>query len=201
MFGFYNLFPVTLTTASENNNDWQILLNITEPNGASDFLIFGEKVEASDGKDQFDLPKPPAPQPPYIYSWFTTSLDSPYNILWKDYRPYSEYNKIWNLTIIWSSDTSEKTNITISWDMSEFENSGYGSIILITSKNVDMIKIKNYQFLANSNVPYIFQISIKDGIFNEKSNTNDQTLLIVLIFIIIVLIILIIIVYIKKFKK
>lgn len=202
IFTCYNLFFINIVRATENSSsEWQIMLNITETDGANDFLILGEKLEASDGKDQFDLPKPPFPQPPYIYSWFTTSLDSPYDILWKDYRGYLDANKIWNLTIIWSSDTSEQTNITISWDKSELDTSGYNSIILIASNNVDMTKENNYQFKANSNEPYNFQISLKNKILNGISNTDEQTTLLILILLIIILIIIIITLYIKKIKK
>ena len=81
VFILSNMFFINVTTASENKTEWQVTLNISESNGASDTVIFGEKDGASDGQDQYDIPKPPSPQEPYIRSWFTTSLDPPYDTL------------------------------------------------------------------------------------------------------------------------
>lgn len=201
IFVFSNSFFICVIKASENNNDWQILLNFNEPDGSSDYLVFGEKTDASDGKDEFDLPKPPAPQSPYIYSWFVTSLDPPYDILWMDYNKLSDDDKILNFTIIWSSDKSLPTDITISWELSEISASGYDTVELMVPNSIDMKKETSYQFAADINEPYSFQISLKNKTQKDTSNTNEQTFLLYLIFIIIIIAIIIILVYVMKIKK
>ncbi len=201
IFVFSNSFFFCVIKASENNNDWQIMLSFNEPEGSNDYLVFGEKIDASDDKDKFDLPKPPAPQSPYIYSWFVTSLDTPYDVLWMDYKKLSDDDKIWNFTIIWSSDKSLPTDITISWELSEVSASGYDTFDLLVPNRIDMTKETSYQFTADINEPYSFQISLENKTQKDISSTNEQTFLLYLIFIIMIIAIVAIVIYVKKIKK
>ena len=201
VFILSNIFFINVTIASENNTEWQVTLNISEPDGASDTVIFGEKDGASNGQDKYDIPKPPVPQAPYIRSWFTTSLDSPYNNLWEEYKVSSDNDNVWNLSIIWISETTLQTDITISWDISEVIASGYDSVNLHTPNIVDMTVETNYKFTALTNLPYAFQIILQNKTTNDSSDTNEQTSLLILTFVIILLIIVIIVVYLKKIKK
>ena len=201
IFAVSNSFFFYVIKASENNNDWQIVLSFNEPEGSSDYLVFGEKIDASDGKDKFDLPKPPTPLSPYIYSWFATSLDIPYDVLWMDYKILSDDDKIWNFTIIWSSDKSLPTDITISWELSEVSASGYDTFDLLVPNSIDMTKETSYHFTADTNEPYSFQISIKNKTQKDMSSTNGQTFLLYLIFIIMIIAIIAIVIYVMKIKK
>ena len=201
VFILSNMFFINVTIASKNKTEWQVTLNISESDGASDTVIFGEKDGASDGQDQYDIPKPPSPQEPYIRSWFTTSLDPPYDTLWEEYRESSDDDKVWNLTIIWFSETTFNTNITISWDVSEVVATGYDSLNLNALNSVDMKVETNYQFTALSILPYTFQIILKNKTTNDSSGTNEQTSLILLTLVIIILIIVIIAIYLMKIKK
>jgi len=200
IFTLSNIFFISVTTASDKSTEWQITLNISEPDNASDTVTFGEKNAAAEGQDQYDIPKPPAPQEPYIRSWFTTSLDPPYNTLWEEYRALSDKDKVWNLTIIWISETSLQTDITISWDISGVKASDFDSINLHNTDTINMMKETNYRFTANTNEPYNFQIITKNKTLNETSDTNGQPLLILTI-VIILIILVIIYVYFKKIKK
>ena len=200
IFTLSNLFFINNTKASENTVDWQVTLNIIGSDGTKDTVIFGEKNNASDGKDQEDLPKPPAPQIPYIRASFTTNLEEPYNTLWYDYRALSEDSKTWNLTIIWVSDNSSTTNITISWEISEILPSGYELVYLYTPDIVDMKTNSNYQFTSSNSEPHNFQIILQNKELNGTSDTNDISSTLLIGLIIVIIIIIIIVVYIKKRK-
>jgi len=67
---------------------WNVTLNFNEDNGNRDYVVFGEAPDANDGEppDSYDMPKPPAPQPPYIRAWFDDNLPIPYDKLGEDYR-------------------------------------------------------------------------------------------------------------------
>ena len=112
---------------------WDVQMNFTEPMGSQDWVIFGEATDAFDGPqpDCYDIPKPPASLPPYVKSWFNDSLPTPYDFLFGDYRMYPDTDKMWDLYVRWESSNSDPTNITISWNSTEFDDCEYGSIDLM----------------------------------------------------------------------
>jgi hypothetical protein len=201
LFIIFNLIFASNITASENSAEWQVVLNITEPNETKDTVTFGEKNTASDGKDLFDIPKPPAPQTPYIRAWFTTPFHPPYNMLWEEYKASSNNYKVWNLTILWISETSFQTDITISWDVSNVLASGYDSINLKSSDTIDMLVKNKYSYPANSNQPNNFQIILNNKTIENKSDKNEETSYLIPILVIIILVIIIVSIYIVKIKK
>lgn len=201
IFTSFNLLFINTSIASENNAEWQITLNIDEPEGTSDTVVFGEKPSALDGQDQFDVPKPPTPQVPYLRSWFTSSLDPPYNLLWEDYRTSSDDEKVWDLTVLWVSNGSLQTDITISWDTSELVATNLDSIKLVIKDTIDMMVNNNYQFTANNNEPYTFQIIFQNEQSDQKSETNNSFTTLLIIFVIIILIIIVIAFYVKRTQK
>jgi hypothetical protein len=201
IFTLFNLLLINTSMASENNAEWQITLNFNEPEGTSDTVVLGEKPSALDGQDQFDVPKPPTPQAPYLRSWFTSSLDPPYNLLWEDYRTSSDDEKVWDLTVLWVSNGSLQTNITITWDTSELEATNLDSVKLIIKDTIDMMDNNNYQFAANNNEPYTFQIVFKNEQSGEITDTNNSISTLLIIFVIIILIIIVIAFYVKRIKK
>ena len=200
IFTFSNLFFINNTKASENTAEWQVTLEISESNGIKDTVVFGEKIGASNGKDEYDMPKPPAPQIPYTRAWFNTDLEEPYNILWEDYKALSEDYKAWNLTVIWISENSSTTNVTISWKISEVLASGYDLVYLYTPDILDMKVNSNYQFTSSNSEPYNFQIILENKELNGTSDTNNISSTLLIGLIIVIIIIIIIAVYIKKRK-
>ncbi|GAG64869.1 unnamed protein product, partial [marine sediment metagenome] len=156
-------------------------------------VVFGESLNASDGRDDYDLIEPPfPPQIPYIAAWLDTDLDEPYNKLWIDYRQYPDDHKIWNLSVMWMSDPgseSSSTNIDISWNTSKIVESGYESVLLCGDDNAvvaDMLTENHYKFVSSSGL-HCFQIICQSGTVDN----NDTSFLynMILIFIIIISII------------
>jgi hypothetical protein len=142
---------------------WDSRLNLTEPDGAQDYVVFGEASDASDGVDGYDIPKPGSPPPePYIYAWFNAGLSAPYNFLWADYRLNTGSFKVWNLSVIWApTDTVSPTNITISWNSSKIMENRFQSVLLKdleSSVVTDMRSYSTYLYFAPANVLHHFQI-------------------------------------------
>jgi parallel beta-helix repeat protein len=143
---------------------WSVKIDFTAVENVTDFVVFGEKPDADDGQDTYDVPKPPIPGSPYVYAWFDTNLSPPYNTLWEDYKFYPDSNKIWALSLL--CDVSEPqgyTNVTIQWNASRVNASEYrnGSVVLYNCENQDainMILSSNYTLNATLNTMYQFQI-------------------------------------------
>jgi len=142
---------------------WDVTLEFNEPGGAYDNAFFGEKTDASDGQDSFDVPKSPAAFPPYIRGWFNTDFPDPYDELWEEYKFYPDDYKTWNLSVQWvPSDYSSPTTLTISWDNTSFDNSDYVTVDLYDVGNgvyvSDMIVDVSYTFTCPALALQNFQI-------------------------------------------
>jgi len=138
---------------------WDVLLNFTGPSGATDALVFGEALDASDGQDGYDIPKPGTPPAPYVFAWFDANLSGPYSMLWKDYRLYPDTFKIWDLYVLW--EDSGYGNITISWDPAILFGSEYSFVTLNdfdAGINTNMLLQNNYTYNASDGVVRYFQI-------------------------------------------
>jgi len=155
---------------------WDASLKILGPDNLSDSLIFGEAIYASDGQDSFDLPKPGYPSFPFVYAWFDANLSEPYNRLGRDYRKYPGLEKIWDMYVIYSS--SQPKNITIKWDINDFNYTEYDSIFLKdleTNESVNMKLFNNYTFLSSSGDAYHLQIICNvTSIFYYNIPLNSQ---------------------------
>ncbi|UCF13381.1 MAG: hypothetical protein JSW06_03755, partial [Thermoplasmatales archaeon] len=158
--------------------EWDVQLNFAESGGKTNWVIFGEAPDANDGPppDNYDTPWPPGqPQPPYILPWFDDGLPPPYQSLWSDYRRYPDINKIWNLTVQWVPiDSVTPTNITISWNTNDINNSEYGSIHLYDGTGTTFLRNmsiqNNYTFHCPAWVPQNFRIIC---IVNQAPNVSD----------------------------
>ncbi|KYK28442.1 hypothetical protein AYK20_07210 [Thermoplasmatales archaeon SG8-52-1] len=154
------------TSKLQNNkieDMWNVALDFNEPGGAYDNAFFGEKTDASDGQDIYDVPKGPTGIPPLIRSWFETDMQDPYDELWKDYKQYPDNHKVWNLTVQWiPSDYSSPTTITIFWDNDDFYYNDYTSIVLYDVINniivADMLVNESYSFICPALALQNFQI-------------------------------------------
>ena len=134
LFSNINILTNESIVSSEADTDiiWDVQLNFAEPGGKSDYAIFGEVINATDGPpvDIYDEPKPPAPFPPCIYTWFENDLGIPYDLLLRDYRGYNNMDfKQWNLSVNWMSYDGS-TDLNISWNPIEFNTTEYDSVIL-----------------------------------------------------------------------
>ena len=183
--GTYTLFNgATIPTikASSNNIQWNVTINIGESGGAGNTVVFGEADNASDGRDEYDLPEPPfPPQFPYITAWFDTNLNYPYNRLWHEYKQSQDDYKQWNLSILWMPESENEllTDIDITWDSSQLTKSGYKSILLYEGKTVvaDMMNENSYKFKYKGDTSHRFQIICQTEISDGSTNDNETPFL------------------------
>lgn len=165
-------------------SSWDVLLNVTEQSEIyGDTVIFGEKSDASDGQDSFDVPKPDIPPAPYIYAWLDAGLSEPYNRLWEDYRQYPDIIKIWDLYIECNTTIPPlgTINLILSWNttdtnMVEYDYIGlYESDILLA----DMKTVDTYMFTAEFDNVYHFQIkcfmNTAPVAYNDSYITGENT--------------------------
>ena len=211
IFGILLLFTTAIMTTEMNteaadNVEWELKLDFNESGGAYDYVIFGEAPDANDGPpvDSYDEPKPPAPMPPYIRTWFNDNLAEPYNLILKDYRKHPDNHKTWNLTALWNPLDDNSTTITISWDNNNITSIEYDSVELYKVGNSDpvsdMLADTSYSFLCPANEVQHFQIICQGGTVNGETDTNEIPLL-YLILIIIVIIICLLILYWKIIRR
>jgi len=137
---------------NNNNIKWNATLTFNEPGGAYNNVFFGEKSDASEFIDSYDIPRNPCGISPLIKVWFDTGFSEPYDKLWEDYKHYPDNYKSWNLTFQWvPSDSSSPTTITISWDNNTFNDIEYSSVVLF-----DVIKnVKVANMLVNTSHTFI----------------------------------------------
>jgi hypothetical protein len=208
------LLPMVIDSskAAFEENEWIIHLNIKtdetdEGMNYTDTLVFGELADASSYIDDYDMPKPPTPQSPYIRAWFTTNLNPPYNFLWEEYRKYPDDYNIWNFTVMWAPDNDSSIGVTISWDTSQVIDTEYSSTYLYSNDNLvaDMMTEDRYNYLHSANTPYNFKIiSQSDEIPSNGDTTNGdttETSLLLPLIIVIIIIIIIALVFIMRRKK
>jgi len=177
--GTYILFEksiIPISKASSEDIEWDATIRVTESGGVGDEVIFGEALNASDGQDDCDLPKPPRPlQYPHIIVRLDTNLPDSYESLWFEYKQYPDDYKVWNLSVKWVPGPGDEspTTIDISWDENTFEDSEYKTIILQRNNTLvaDMLKENSYTFDSNANILYRFQIICE----SETSNINETS--------------------------
>jgi len=159
------------------SDEWNLTLEFNEPGSAYDNAFFGEKINASDGQDENDVPKSPPSIPPYIRAWFKTDFSDPYDELWEEYKHYPDSYKYWNLTIQWvPSDYTSPTTITISWNNTSLSDCEYSSVILFNIDNgvnvSDMLVNNSYIFTCPALSLQNFKIICNT---NQAPNANDDT--------------------------
>jgi len=169
--------PIWNFTTEEPPVEWECYLNFTEPDGEYDNVFFGEKTDASDGPDGYDVPKSPPGMTPYIRAWFDTGFPDPWDELWKEYKQYPDDYKVWNLTVQWIPSDMSSADITISWDISCLSTTEYLSVTLKdmgSGEAVNLLVEENYTFNASALTSYHFQIicSIEIHIADLQSKWN-----------------------------
>ena len=143
---------------------WNVVLSVSESSGKNDTAVFGEVDDAIDGRDIYDVPKPPSPENPYIRSWFETELASPYNELWFDYRDYPDTNEMWNLSIKTNAAPPiGDTDVNIQWNTDDINQTEYDVVELWngSTRLLDMKTESNYSFNVTYDDVYEFQIKCR----------------------------------------
>jgi hypothetical protein len=170
-FTHYN---IPLVYALDETIAWNITLRITETSGTGNTVVFGEKLDASDDLDQYDLPEPPAPpQLPYIRTWFETSFTYPFNNLLQEFKSSSSNRTIWNVTIVWvaAPENQSHPTVSINWD-SPLINTNLTHSLLLYENDViiaNMITENSYSFSTNGSL-HRFQIIYQ----SETSNNSGK---------------------------
>ena len=65
---------IQTTKASDEDILWSLTVHVEAEGNLKDHVVVGEALNASNGKDLLDMPKPPSPQPPYIRIWLVTII-------------------------------------------------------------------------------------------------------------------------------
>ncbi len=161
---------VTAINIKSNNNTpppantsrniiWNTTLYFTETGGRNDYITFGESPNATDGVDVFyDKSNPPSGPDPFLDAYFTTNFPGPYNALMQEIKEYPDTYKEWNFTVWW---TGSDTTVTITWNITDFDESEYSAVILyhnIGVSSTDMLATNNYEFFCPGSGLVSFQI-------------------------------------------
>jgi len=141
----------------ENNmkSDWEAEIWITEIDGRHDYVIIGEKLDATDGIDiGYDVPKCPPPPSLFVQAYiYHEEFPFPYECLWFEYRNSTEdVYKEWELcSIVFIANPTE---VTISWNRKDFYDSGYDIVILCDPKGNQLRNMKESDTYSYSSDGY-----------------------------------------------
>jgi len=203
--GFTTLHP-PIVYAMDEATPWNVTLHITEASGTGNTVVFGQKPDASDGQDQYDLPEPPSPpQMPYLLAWFQTPFPAPFERLLQEYKHCPSLRSVWNLSILWvaAPGNTSSTTISITWDSPSNAASAQFSLLLYENSTVvaNMLTDHSYSFSTTVAV-HRFQIISENKSTDGSSEKNTQSLIPIIIGVIIAISIIIVlfIVYIKRKK-
>jgi hypothetical protein len=185
---------------------WSMTLRITESSGTGNTVLLGEKPDASDGLDQYDLPEPPPPpQFPYIRSWFVTSFAIPFDSLLQEYKSSASDHAIWNLSIVWMPAPGNQsiTTVRLLWDPAQIPVNHNPSLLLYENDVIvaNMITNTSFSFPTDGSL-HRFQIMYQ----RETSNSTGEpielpVLLLVMGGVVCVVIIAVIFVVMKRIKR
>ena len=146
-------FATIGSSVKKNLDDWEVIINIDEESsGKNDYIKFGEKSDASDGVDQYDIPKCPSPPGGFIRIWIDAQhLSYPYSSAWHEYRSLPHVETSWKIKVYWSSQDGNPTTAILTWNTDSFGY--YKQVILVDGGGnflVDMKKDNSYSFEINS---------------------------------------------------
>ncbi|MBU1940796.1 MAG: tandem-95 repeat protein, partial [Candidatus Thermoplasmatota archaeon] len=150
----------------DNDPPWTVTIEFKKQGSPAvwDTALFGEKIDALDGKDGYDIPKPGLPPHPYINGWFNAGLIDPYSRLWYDYRRFPNENKTFDLYVQANTQLPyiATTDVVISWNTNEINTSEYDYVGLYDNADTFIIDMKthsSYTLLgAIDDTPYHFKI-------------------------------------------
>jgi len=139
----------------DTNPPWYVTLNFQKLGDPliKDTAVFGEKLDALDGQDVYDVPKPGIQPVPYIYAYFDAGLTEPYAKLWEDYRHFLHKEQTWTCKLQAQTDAHpSSTNVVISWDTAKINLSEYDYVGLYDGTTL----------LANMKTQSSYTISVLD---------------------------------------
>jgi hypothetical protein len=168
---------IPLVSASNETVEWNITLRITETSGTGNIVVFGEKPDASDELDKYDLPEPPPPpQLPYIRSWLETSFKIPFNNLLQEYKSSSSNHTVWNLSLLWIAAPGNLSNtiINIHWDSPFILSNLTHSLFLYENDIIisNMITENSYSFSTNGSLHHFQIIYQRDTLNNSEKSVE-----------------------------
>jgi hypothetical protein len=195
--------PIVLAVAE--TIPWNLTLHITEASGTGNTIVLGEKPDASNGQDRYDLPEPPAPpQFPYILAWFETPFPVPFDKLLQEYKQYPSSRSVWNLSILWVAKpgNNSPTTISINWDSSSIAASDHFSLLMYEDNTVvaNMLIDHSYSFSTTGTL-HRFQIIGQSESSNSTSEKNEIPLLPIITGIVVLLIIVVLFFFYSRRKK
>lgn len=143
------LLALFMVVSVAQAGDWQTMI-MTKTGGSKAFCVLGEKQNASDGIDAFDVPHPPFFPPGRCFIYLKeNSFTLPYKNLWYEYKHHSN-SKVFNLSCFWYPWDEEGTMVTLDWKPEMFLNSGYSSVVL-QPVGLNMLLERHYTFWS---LPY-----------------------------------------------
>lgn len=140
--------------------EWGSEIEFTESLGKYDFIKIGEKLDASDGIDNYDVPKCPSPPSNYIRAYIRTNLENPYSQCWFEYRNLPKNRCLWIINFIWMPDDEQEcTSVKISWNPLTLPKAEYKNIYLIDDDVIiNMLNNNEYTFIPETYIPKMFKI-------------------------------------------
>ena len=169
---------VHFTPYIDNSPPWAVTLTLRKQTNPSinDAVIFGEKADAFDGVDIYDVPKCGIPPAPYIYGYFATGLPSPYNHLWEDYRQFLHEKMTLDLFV--RSNTGEgTTNVIITWTIAQVASSEYDFVGLYNAAGTTLLanmKTTNTYTIVGLPDDVPIQLKIKGYVNHVPSSTDSS---------------------------
>jgi len=140
------LLMSSMTSASsfnvKENEEWETEIWATETDGRHDYVVIGEKTDASEMKDQYDVPKCPSPPQPFIRAYvYHAGMPYPFEYLWFEYRDANlKTTKEYQLCVM--CYVFDPTEITIAWDKTDFRSSGYKKVTLLDAAGIPLVNMK-----------------------------------------------------------
>jgi len=123
------LLTLFLFVSVAQAGDWQTMI-MTKTGSTKAFCILGEKQNASDGIDGFDVPHPPFFPPGRCFIYLKEkTFAAPYKNLWYEYKHHN-MSKVFNLSCYWYPLDDDGALVTLDWKPDQLMKSGYDSIML-----------------------------------------------------------------------
>lgn len=130
----------TAMTVYSQDTDWVARLRFDSEDITGSTVYFGEKDNALDGKDDYDMPKPPMPPGVCLYTFASTDFTEPYDKLHREYKKYPDTSKVWDISLIYN--WIPPIEVTATWNSDIIKQTEYGTVFLKDITNTAMINMK-----------------------------------------------------------
>jgi hypothetical protein len=144
-------FMVTSTEAKlqPKMRDWQMTIDV-HADGYT-YCIIGEKQNASDGIDVFDVCHPPFQPPGRCFVFISQpSFPEPYNNIWMEYRHLHGVYRFWNISLLYLPLNGQGSTVNMQWNINQVLSSGYQTVLLWNNGFVaNMRTASSYSFYSS----------------------------------------------------